>query len=131
MSLDWRFINGKKTTDDPDLSKYIEPMVYSCMFVDLSGITEKNIEQWLYRTAYNKMIGKPFGSHCVVRKDGTKKIEDWYPNEALLKKFIGLSTNVSTETRAAWLKKTHRTLDRDALLEVRSLREKGDAAVPE
>lgn len=114
MSLDWRFTNGKKTSDDPVLATFCEVMVYSCMFVDLSGVTEKNIDEWLFRTQISRQLDKGFGTHAVLQKDGTRKHEDWYPDRAVLEKFVGLQTNVSNETRAAWLKKVQRIMVRDA-----------------
>ncbi len=129
MSLDWRFTNGKKTSDDPVLATFCEVMVYSCMFVDLSGVTEKNIDEWLFRVQISKQLDKAFGTHAVAQKDGTRKHEDWYPDRAALEKFVGLQTNVANETRAAWLKKIQRIMVRDAEATLRYEREQREEKV--
>lgn len=129
MSLDWRFTNGKKTSDDPVLGQFCEVMVFACLFVDLSGVTEKNIDEWLFRTQISRQLSKDFGTASIKQKDGTFKHVPWYPDRATLEKFVGLQTNVSNETRATWLKKIQRIMVRDAETALRYEREEREEKV--
>jgi hypothetical protein len=121
MSLDWKFPGYDSETSDPYLKKYLRIMVLATMAVDIGEISEKTLDEWLFRVEVMRKVKLPFGNHFVPDEDGKQfegfpekgNFEDIYPDEAMLTKFFGLRTNVCTEKRAAWLKRLWAGITRD------------------
>lgn len=72
----------------------IQHMTFGCLFVGLSGITEENAPEWYARMVIVEQLEGP------LRRRGSEPVRTT-PEE--VKRYIGLSTNVSTETRAKFL----------------------------
>ena len=104
MALQWsiaRVKDWQQLADDDEQQKITEVVVWAALVYDLSGVTEKNVDEW------------PF------RQEFARRIDDFYPNtgprsqdhkrdlftRAELDRRIGLSTNVTNTSRAAFQKK--------------------------
>lgn len=74
-----------------------EILIWATMSVDLGSITEANIEEWFLRMTFVERLFGTFGTNG----DGTP----WRITPEVLRRHIGLSTNVTTHTRAKWLKR--------------------------
>jgi hypothetical protein len=72
------------------------------MAFGMTSITEKNLPEWEFRLAFYQKLFEP-----VMRKwdDSGKTLVDIIMTVDMVKKFIGLSSNVYQETRAAFVKR--------------------------
>ena len=73
-----------------------DAFVWGCMWVDLRGITEKNVAEWQSR--YQFAVANRGAMYYVNNKD-------WIPTVDDVRKRIGLTTNVSNRTRKQFEKK--------------------------
>lgn len=95
MSLDYDLgdiKDWKKVCQEEDgaMKPLTHQLIFMCMVVDLTAITDKNIDEWRFRMAfYSRIYGED------------RKL----PSRDDLVKHIGLRTNVSTLSRAAWMKR--------------------------
>ncbi len=119
MSLEWR-MPGIKVEEDPFLKKYLEIMVFGTMAVDIGEVSEKTLDEWLFRTEVLRKLHQRFGSELAPTGVG---FVDVYPDEAMLRKFFGLRTNVSNLTRATWLKNVWKSVVRDCERDAKYRRE--------
>ena len=95
MALHW---NTEKCTDPSALdSQVLEGLIWTC----LSGITRKNLQEWVFRLAYLRQIGR-----------ATFKNPDLETAEGL-EPYVGLSANVAPMTRAQWIRKTSKWIERE------------------
>ena len=104
MALHWsieRVKDWKEIADDPEQRKITEAIVWAALVYDLSGVTEKNIAEWLFRQEFARHIDD-FYPITRPRSQGHKR--DLF-TRAELDRRIGLSTNVTNTTRAAFQKK--------------------------
>lgn len=111
MSLNWHVGNIKdhKTLcfvgegDKARLHGVTYSLIHATMAVDLGVITEKNLEEWLWRLEFLRVIGKG----------------DWLLEEAGARSFtaeevrahVGLRTNVIDTKRPAFLKRWVKVLE--------------------
>lgn len=72
-----------------------DTLIWMALAVDLGKITEDNIDEWCFRVGLiNRITGRPnlsggLGDYTLTRKD--------------IENHIGMSTNVTTRSRSAWL----------------------------
>lgn len=99
MSLDWNTTRCDpplpKDDDDRDLR---HTLIWGAMAVDLQKITDKNIEEWVFRLKFQEAIGLDY----ISLGDMSSDLESL---RAGLRRWVGLGTNVATLTRPQWLKK--------------------------
>ena len=104
MSLNW---NVQKVDNYEEMqeteSGITDAVVWLTMAVGIGEITETNVEEFAQRTALVQMLNGPW----LVR--------GIYVTEEMIRRRIGLYTNVSDETWAAWSK---RYFGKRALVEV-------------
>lgn len=107
MSLDWNmtavkdFENLHKSDDDRVVT---DMLVWGSLSLDLGEITEKNIDEWLFRMkAFERVAGQGQGI-----KDG----RSFNPGREDMERRIGMRTNVCTKTRKQFLKKCCNMLER-------------------
>lgn len=91
MSLDWSIkackVNNTKDITDAEWS-VLEVIILECMIVKLNGITEKNAVEFYSRSCFHrKLYGHSLLSYLNIRK------------------WIGLRTNVSTQSNSAFTKR--------------------------
>jgi hypothetical protein len=88
--------------EDPNAeywSHEVEAIVWAHMAVGLPGVTEDNIAKWYRRyLIWNMVIGS----------------KEPYITVEMLRKAVGLTCNVSTETDAAWRKRMFSIMEREA-----------------
>lgn len=100
--------NYEELQNGDDWSSDTGVLAFATMSVGLSTITEKNIAEWLWRLAFLTKI-----SHTVVR--GTTATI-----HATLKRHVGMSTNATEETRAAFIKRHVKHTEQDVTYEQRT-----------
>lgn len=128
MSLDWSVANVKDhatvTTSPFDEHKWhpvTEAIVWACMAVELSGITEKNIDEFWFRYKAWQMVA----GASLLNKDG-----DLYVTRKDVELHIGLSTNVSDQSRKYFMDKLVKVIENSTRFNRLSAHEKiaADAA---
>jgi hypothetical protein len=81
------------------------------MSVDLGSITEKNLEEWVFRLWFQRDTLR----HVVIDDEVTPEvIRGW------LRRWIGLSTNVLNLSRQKWLARVTKILEERAVRELRA-----------
>lgn len=86
-----------------------QSIIYATMAVELGKVTEQNIQEWQFRLACLTVTGE----HTLVENKGNK-LTYRQPTEAELRASIGLATNVPTSSRAAFMRKVARVVERKA-----------------
>lgn len=82
-------------------NKALEPLSFYHMLLGMNEITEKNIPEFIFRAKfYTKLFG--FFWNIADDKGDIKPFEFTF---TFLKKLVGFKTNVSYETRSAWIKR--------------------------
>ena len=70
-----------------------ETIIWMTMSVGLQGITEDNVDEFVYRAAFVQAIHGPWLSYGI------------YITESMIRRRVGLFTNVSDEKRSPWMKR--------------------------
>ena len=94
----WR--KDEETGDIVCTPPILEAMTWWAMSVDLHGVTEKNVDEWLFRIRYARRVG------WFVRRQGL--IEEWteegWSTRPITRKdmesVVGLKVNVATISRS-------------------------------
>jgi hypothetical protein len=103
MSLDWNLseIENREEVcwiEEEDGSKRLNPvtevLILSTMTVGMHAITHAGLDEFIGRFRVVEKLQGPF----LVKAGG----EDWWVSDEDFIAHIGLSTNASNETRAAW-----------------------------
>jgi len=81
-------------------------LIWATMAVDLGKITKENVKEWMVRLKFLSIVDSENGIWDTI-------------SEEVVTLHIGLSTNVSTTTRAAFKKKIINGVERNALNRVR------------
>jgi len=114
LNLDMTKVKDFDKLKSDEESAKTNVLIWATMTIDLGEITEKNIDEWLFRAKlYTKATGHGLGSN----KDGI-----WNPSKEDLIKRIGLHCNVCSTTRAAYMKKVMKALEHDVEYEIRKER---------
>lgn len=100
MSLDFDFsrCSGRESWTDRDMHM-LDRLIWGAMVVDLGNITDANIEEWVFRMRLGDALLGPYFS---MKYEGEERFDI---SPAHLRKFVGLTTNVSDATRHKWFKK--------------------------
>jgi len=107
---DWNKLQGKygpggvviEKPKDP-LGIFLNSIILTTVCVDLDKITEKNIREWIWRIEFLNQLGKSSISQNQVFRI----------TPGVLKRFIGLSTNATNNTRKRFIKKVVTGIERD------------------
>ena len=101
MALHWNLEKCKDLEEIKGEKEWgiTECIIWTTMPAAMGSITESNWKEFLFRV---KVIEKLSGS--LLNKHGENGVEPVYFTPEMVKKRIGLYTNVSTETRAAWMR---------------------------
>jgi len=104
MSLDWNITDVKdwesismKKENGLEATK-THALIWATLSVDLPGITEKNVEEFFWRIKTAEKLSGAF-----VRKSENDGIVDVLFTREDIERRIGLSTNVATKPRIAWV----------------------------
>ena len=100
MALHWnikRVRDVEEITGDADQRGITDAIVWASLVYDLGRVTQKNVDEWLFRQEF------------------ARRVDDFYPlyrgaerstlSRADFERRIGLDTNVTTTSRAAFQKK--------------------------
>lgn len=117
MSLDFNFtgIKDYKTVCYDlrgELASGLKPLIFGTMAVGLGTLTEKNIDEWMWRITFLNRIESPIASY---------RGEGWPTRKSDISKFIGLRTNADTLTRSQWLRTVSENLSRDVDAAIRQI----------
>ena len=108
MALNWnieKIQNYKKMCWDGDnLNPVTNTLIWGCMSVGMSEITDKNWKDFYLRINFLEKMGGTYltnenGNYYITKKD--------------VYNHIGLSTNVSNESRSKWLNRYFKREEND------------------
>jgi hypothetical protein len=101
MALNWNLEKCKDLEEIKSKEEWgvTESIIWTTMITAIGHITENNWKEFLFRVKVIERLSGP-----LLNKHGEKGVEPMYFTPEMIKKRIGLHTNVSTETRAAWMK---------------------------
>jgi hypothetical protein len=100
LDFDYSACHGRESWLQRDW-EILDKLIWGTMIVDIGTITDANISEWLFRMTLGDRILSGRG-YFVMRYQFD---EDIPLTAAHLRKFVGLKTNVTTTTRAKWMKK--------------------------
>jgi hypothetical protein len=104
MALHWsieRVRDWKEIAEDDEQRKITEAVVWAALVYDLSSITEKTIDEWLFRQEFARRVDD---FYPIIRPRSQDHKRDLFTRAELARR-IGLSTNVTNSSRAAFQKK--------------------------
>ena len=104
MALHWsiaRVKDWQQLAEDDEQRKITEAVVWAALVYDLSSITEKNIDEWLFRQEFARRVDD---FYPIIRPRSQDHKCDVF-TRAELERRIGLSTNVTNTSRPAFQKK--------------------------
>jgi hypothetical protein len=104
MALHWsiaRVKDWQQLAEDDEQRKITEAVVWAALVYDLSGLTEKNIDEWLFRQEFARRVDDLYP---ITRPRSQDHKRDLFTRTELERR-IGLSTNITTTSRAAFQKK--------------------------
>src|SRR6266851_6278401 len=104
MALHWsieRVTDWQQLVENDEQREITEAIVWPALVYDLSGVTEKNIDEWLFRQEFARRVDD---FYPITRPRSQVHKRDLF-TRAELERRIGLSTNVTTTSRAAFQKK--------------------------
>lgn len=113
MSLDWSITKVKdwekvamREENGLEGTK-TEALVWACMSIGLSGITKKNVDEFFDRVEMLEKLRGAFINRYVedASMAGGLREEPYHFTREDIERRVGLSTNVSNETRAKWVKR--------------------------
>ena len=105
MSLDWDATDCAEPLPKNDEERQIRTaLIWATMALDLGSITEKNVDEWVFRLMHQKRLGLNY----TYIDDEVKpaEVEGW------VRRWIGLVTNVSSKPRKQWLKRCCEILEK-------------------
>jgi len=100
LDFDYSACHGRESWLQRDW-EILDKLIWGTMIVDIGTITDANISEWLFRMTLGDRIHSNRG-YFVMRYQFDEEIP---LTAAHLRKFVGLKTNVTTTTRAKWMKK--------------------------
>ena len=104
MALHWsieRVKDWQQLAEDDEQRKITEAVVWAALVYDLSGVTEKNVDEWLFRQEFARHIDD---FYPITRPRSQDHKRDVFTRTELERR-IGLSTNVTNTSRAPFQKK--------------------------
>jgi hypothetical protein len=109
MALRWDSTScvTPEPVDDNDFNGR-ELMIWGSVFVEIGEITEKNVDEWVFRIKFLEEIKQS------VSRDPIPDLE------SLVRRWIGLRMNVSTETRRKWLNKRMKRMEDEIVEKIKA-----------
>jgi hypothetical protein len=104
MALHWsiaRIKDWKEIAEDDEQRKITEAVVWAALVYDLTGVTEKDVDEWLFRQEFARHIDD---FYPITRPRSQDHERDLFTRTEIERR-IGLSTNVTNTGRAAFQKK--------------------------
>jgi hypothetical protein len=104
LALHWsieRVRDWKEIAEDDEQRKITEAVVWAALVYDLSSIREKTIDEWLFRQEFACRVDD---FYPITRPRSQDHKRDLF-TRAEIERRIGLGTNVTTTSRAAFQKK--------------------------
>lgn len=110
MSLNWNIEKCKEVDEIKSKGEWVitNTIIWATMPVAMGSITESNWREFLFRIKVIEKLAGPFMNQAIPNtdppEDGKVDLVPVLFTPEMIKKRIGLYTNVSTETRAKWMK---------------------------
>lgn len=95
------YADGPENPREKCLKPATEQLIWLCLELDLMEISEKNLEEWLFRLEVARALDSV----------ETRPCRRTLPDLATLRAHIGLCTNVAPKTRAKYMAKVRRLLE--------------------
>lgn len=113
MSLDWNCDKCERPLpDNSEESALRTTLIWASLGLDLGSITEKNVDEWVFRLFYQKRLGLDF---FYIDDDATPaEVEGW------VRRWIGMYINVVTRPRKKWLADVSSLLERETLYAIKA-----------
>lgn len=89
-----------------------ELMIWGSVFTDMGEITEKNVDEWVFRIRFLEEIGASVSKEPIPGLEG------------LVRRWIGLKMNVFTETRKKWMNKRMKRIEDKVVNDIKYPKEK-------
>lgn len=108
MSLNWdcsKCPGGSTPANDTEHG-WRECLIWGSMCINMSRITEENVEEVLFRYRFMEQIGQSITTQPMTLE--------------AIRRWIGLSTNADTLTRAKWISKVAKIVENDVSRNVSS-----------
>lgn len=96
-----------------------EILIWATMALDLGSLTAKNVDEWLVRFRMYEQAFGPLGKITEPDAEGKLATTPWRPTRQELERFVGLSTNVATKSRAAFRTRMAKNIETDAVRAVK------------
>lgn len=119
MSLDWSITNVKdwesismKKENGIEATK-THALIWATLSVDLPGITEKNADEFFWRIKVLEQKQGPFIWRYSGEDDAATERTAYEFTREDIQRRVGLSTNVSTKPRIAWVARIVKNLLRE------------------
>lgn len=111
MSLDWDCEQcANPIPADKEEAGIRTALIWACMGLDLGSITEKNVDEWVFRLFHAKRLG--LGMFHLDDEVTPAEAEGW------VRRWIGMVTNAKTQPRKAWLKRCCEILEKRTVEEL-------------
>lgn len=105
MSLNWDSNKcANPTPADENEAGGRECLIWGSIATDMGEITEKNVDEWLFRFKFLESVGKSITNQPMTR--------------SVIERWVGLRMNVVTLTRKKWMKRVMEQIERDVSCEV-------------
>lgn len=82
-----------------------ECLIWGSIAVDVGEITDKNVDEWLFRFKFLESVGRSITNQPMTR--------------SIIERWIGLRMNVITQPRKKWMKRVMENIERDVEYSVR------------
>lgn len=98
MSLDWDTEECEQPLPQTDEERgNRHALVWACLGLDMPGITDGNLDEWMFRIYYSDRVGVPM----LYIPEGWSTADV----RRCLKRWVGLRANVAGASRAKWLRR--------------------------
>jgi|GEM_PF-2656054 len=118
MSLNWDITKCDECVKNEEHWPVTNALIWATMSVGIGEIKESTIDEFCIRLAMWQQIFSPL--MCCTDEEGNRQPRPLVYADVVLR--MGLSTNVSTESKAAWKNRMMANLRREAERSVRQAR---------
>lgn len=107
MSLNWDCNRcANPTPADDNESGGRECLIWGSLALDLGEITDKNVDEWMFRFKFLETVGRSITNVPMTR--------------SVVERWVGMRTNVITLTRKKWMKRVTEQIERDVAYSIKN-----------
>lgn len=122
MSLDWDTTKclPSATPQTQEESDIRHALIWATIGLDLGSITEKNLDEWVFRLFHQKRLGLDY---INLGTDSPAEVEQY------VRRWIGLHCNVTTLSRKKWLARVSEIMEKRTVEQLQYYKQHTAAAV--